>query len=116
MRRLEIPPHLTVDELEQRYRGAHDPVARSQWQIMWLLAGGQSTAAVSQSTGYSQNWIREGARRYRADGPSGLGDRRHTNPGQAPLLDVRQQASCARRSVDRLPMAVCGRDGGWRTG
>src|SRR3954447_232545 len=92
MRRLEIPPHLTVDELEQRYRGAHDPVARSQWQIMWLLAGGQSTAAVSQSTGYSQNWIREVARRYRADGPAGLGDRRHTNPGQAPLLDVRQQA------------------------
>ncbi len=91
MRRLQIPPHRPVDELEQRYRGAHDPVARSQWQIMWLLASGQPTAAVAQSTGYSANWIREVARRYREDGPTGLGDRRPTNPGQAPLLDTAPQ-------------------------
>ena len=91
MRRLPIPPHRPVDEREQRSRGAHDPVARSQWQIMWLLASGQPTAAVAQSTGYAANWIREVARRYREDGPTGLGDRRHTNPGQAPLLDTAQQ-------------------------
>jgi transposase len=110
MRRLQIPPHVTVDELEQGYRGAHDPVARSQWQIMWLLASGQPTAAVAQSTGYSANWIREVARRYREDGPAGLGDRRHTNPGQAPLLDATQQ--------DALREALAGPapDGGVWTG
>lgn len=95
MRRLHIPPHLPSDELEQRYRHARDPVARSQWQIVWLLASGQPTAAVAQSTGYSANWIREVARRYREEGPAGLGDRRHTNPGQPPLLDaVQQDALC----------------------
>jgi hypothetical protein len=52
-----------LDELEQRYRRAEDPVARSQWQIVWLLAGGASSAAVARSTGYSVNWIREIARR-----------------------------------------------------
>jgi len=89
---LRLPPHLTLDELEQRYRRSGDPVARSHWQIVWLLAGGVATADVSRVTGYSVNWVREIARRYREDGPDGLGDRRHGNPGAAPLLDaVRQE-------------------------
>ena len=41
---------------------------------------------------YSVNWVREIARRYREDGPAGTGDRRHGNPGGAPLLDAGQQA------------------------
>jgi transposase len=92
MRRLQLAPHLSLDELEQRYRRADDPVARSQWQIVWLLAGGTATAAAARSTGYSVNWIREVARRYRETGPAGIGDRRHANPGARPLLDTAQQA------------------------
>lgn len=91
MRRLHIPPHLTLDELEQRYRRAKDPVARGQWQIVWLLSHGTPTAEVARVTGYSVNWVREIARRYREDGPSGIGDRRRRNPGAAPLLDAGQQ-------------------------
>ena len=93
MRRLIIPAHLTVDELEQRYRRATDAVARSQWQIVWLLSGGTSTAEVARVTGYSVNWVREIARRYREDGPTGIGDHRHGNPGAAPLLDGAHQAA-----------------------
>jgi transposase len=85
-RPLIVPPHLTLAELERRYRRSADPVARSQWQVVWLLAGGAPTAEVARSTGYSANWIREIARRYREDGPAGIGDRRHANPGAAPLL------------------------------
>lgn len=91
MRRLTIPPHLALDELEQRYRRATDAVARSHWQMVWLLAGGTPTAEVARVTGYSVNWVREVARRYREDGPAGIGDRRHGNPGAAPLLAVAQQ-------------------------
>jgi transposase len=90
-RRLRLPPHLSLTDLEQRYRRATDPVARSQWQILWLLSSGTPTAAVAQVTGYSVTWVREIARRYREDGPSGIGDRRHTNPGASPLLDAAQQ-------------------------
>ena len=90
-RRLIIPPHLPVPELERRYRAAQAPVARSHWHIIWLLARGDPTTTVADVTGYSVNWVREIARRYRDDGPAGLGDRRHTNPGAAPLLDVAQQ-------------------------
>jgi transposase len=89
-RRIAIAPHLTVAELEQRYRQAGDPVARSQWQMLWLLAGGRPTAEVARVTGYSVRWVQEIARRYRA-GPAAIGDRRHGNPGAAPLLDVAQQ-------------------------
>jgi transposase len=91
MRQLSIPPHLRLDELEQRYRRAEDPVARSQWQIVWLLSGGMPTAAVARVTGYSVNWVREIAKRYREEGPVGVGDRRHGNPGAKPLLDAVQQ-------------------------
>lgn len=90
-RRLTLPPLLTLDALEQRYRRATDAVARSQWQIVWLLAGGMTTAEVAHVTGYSANWIREIARRYREEGPRGIGDRRHGNPGARPLLDAAQQ-------------------------
>jgi transposase len=92
MRRLSIPPHLVLDELEHRYRRATDPVARSQWQIVWLLSSGMPTAEVARVTRYSVNWVREIARRYREEGPTGIGDRRHGNPGAAPLLDAGQQA------------------------
>jgi transposase len=92
---LTIPAHLPVTELERRYRAAHDPVARSHWQIIWLLARGTPTAEVARVTGYSVNWVRELARRYRDDGPAGLGDRRHANPGAAPLLSPAQQAELA---------------------
>jgi transposase len=87
-RPLLLPPHLPVEDLERRYRRARDPVERSQYQIVWLLAGGEPTAAVARATGYSVGWVRKVAARYRAGGPGALGDRRHGNPGAKPLLDA----------------------------
>jgi len=103
--KMVIAPHLTITELEHRYRSAGDPVARSQWQILWLLAGGMPTAEVARVTGYSVRWIQELARRYR-EGPEAIGDRRHGNPGAAPLLDADQQAQL------RLALAGPAPDGG----
>lgn len=92
MRRRTLAPHLELDQLEQRYRQADDPVARSQWQILWLLAQGHSTKQVVQTTGYSETWIGTIAKRYNADGPDGVGDRRHANPGAVALLSAEQLA------------------------
>src|SRR5581483_3924485 len=92
MRRRTLAPHLELAELEQRYRQATDRVARSQWQIIWLLAQGQSTQQVVQNTGYSATLIGTIAKRYNALGPDGIGDRRHTNPGGASLLSAEQLA------------------------
>ncbi len=102
-RTLTLPPHLPLEELERRYRTAPDPIARGHWQTGWLLARGQPTAVVADVTGYSVNWVRELARRYREDGPTGLGDRRHTNPGAAPLLNAAQQAQLRAALADPPP-------------
>ena len=92
VKRLRLKEQLTLDEIEQRYRRAGEAVARSQWQILWLLARGEATAAVVAATGYSATWIYQIVRRYNAEGAAGIGDRRHRNPGAAPLLDAAGQA------------------------
>ncbi|MBD1939355.1 helix-turn-helix domain-containing protein [Microcoleus sp. FACHB-68] len=90
-KRLTIEPHLSLKDLETRYRKAKDPVARSHWQIVWLLAQGKPTHSVVEATGYSATWVRKIAGRYNQCGPEGLGDRRHENPGGEPLLSEQQQ-------------------------
>jgi hypothetical protein len=41
-------PHLSSDELARRHRSAHEPHERNWWQILWLLARGQSARQVAQ--------------------------------------------------------------------
>jgi len=106
---MTLGPHLSVEELHQRYRRAEDPVTRSQWQMLWLLANGTATAEVAQVTGYTVRWVQEVARRYRA-GPAAIRDRRHGNPGAPPLLDAAQQEQL------RLALGGPAPDGGLWTG
>lgn len=91
-RRIQIAPHLSVDELEQHYRQAQAGVERSHYQIIWLLAQGKPTEEVAEVTGYSRSWIYELVWGYNRIGTEALGDKRHQNPGAAPLLDDVQQA------------------------
>lgn len=98
-----IPPHLSLDELERRYRAATDPVARSHYQIIWLLSGGRATAEVARVTGYSEDWVLKLAQRYRAEGAAGLGDRRHGNPGGRALLDDAGKAALQTALVGPAP-------------
>src|SRR5947207_12161432 len=109
-RRLTLADHLSLGEIEQQYRTARDPVARSQWQVLWLVARGEPTAAVARATGYSATWIYQIVRRYNADGAAGVGDRRRGNPGAAPLLTGAQQAEL------RAALAAPAPDGGLWTG
>jgi transposase len=90
-KRLHLEEHLSTQELEERYRRAREPVERTHYQIVWLLSLGKLTREVAEATGYSPEWIREVSRRYNEDGAEGLGDRRHRNPGAAPLLSPEQQ-------------------------
>jgi transposase len=92
-RRTSIRTDTSIEELERRYRQAGDPVARSQWQIVWLLALGEPSERVAAVTGYSLTWVRTVARRYNADGAAGIGDRRHANRGGPRLLTPEQMAA-----------------------
>lgn len=97
MRQLHITQHLSVEELEQRQRQTDDPIERAHWHVIWLHAQGHQIKTISQMTPYSSNWISTILHRYDKDGTDGVGDRRHQNPGQAPLVppDVRKKLAAA---------------------
>lgn len=94
---------MSAEDLERRYRQAQDPIARSQWQIIWLLARGQRSEQVEEATGYSLTWVYTVARRYNADGEQGIGDGRHSNPGGARILSEEQQAELDRALEGAAP-------------
>jgi transposase len=91
-RKLTIQPHLSVDEMGQRYRPARDPVERSHWPMLWLVVQGHPTAEVAQLTGYRVEWVRMLVWRSHRRGADGRRDERHTHPGRPPLLSLQQQA------------------------
>jgi len=91
-RQIKLTEHLSTDELALRYRQASDPVARSHFQILWLLSQGKPTGHIAQITGYCPDWIRKLARRYNQNGPDAMGDRRQHNPGGHWLLSEEQKA------------------------
>lgn len=83
---LELAPHLSADDLGHRYRHSRDPVERTHWHMVWLIAQGHHCPAVATMLGYGEDWVRTIMHRYNDAGPSGITDRRHANLGQPPLL------------------------------
>jgi transposase len=79
---------LTIEELEERFRGARDVVERSHCQAIWLLAKGHSTAEVAEIVALTPRWVSALRRRYAAEGADALGDRRRRNAGARPLLSA----------------------------
>lgn len=91
-RHIHLATHLPVADLEARYRAAHEPHERSWWQILWLLARGQTATAIADSTGYTRAWIGQIAKRYNEQGPEGMVNRQRTTSWRAPrMLSVEQQ-------------------------
>jgi transposase len=106
--RFGVAEHLGLEEVRARHRAARDPVERDRWQMIRLLGAGRSLAETAEVTGYSTRWVREVVRRYNADGPEGLADRRHANPGAAPLLDAG-----GRRALEAAPAEPPPEGGRW---
>lgn len=94
-RRILVAPHLAAEELAARYRAARDPVERSQWQLLWLMAEGRPVQEVVAVTAYSPRWITRVVKRFNAGGAAAVGDQRRHNPGARPLLTADQQATLA---------------------
>jgi len=92
-KKIELEPHLSSEELENRYRKDKGPVLRSHYQIVWRISEGKTTRQVMEAAGYSRRWIQQLARRYNACGPEALGNCRHRNPGARgwALLTAEQQ-------------------------
>ena len=114
--RFRVADHLGLEELAARYRAARDPIERGRWQMIWLLVAGRPLADVAEVTGYSTRWVREVVRRYNEQGPDGLADRRHANPGAAPLLDADGRAALEAALAEPPPgggLWTCARVAAW---
>jgi transposase len=93
-RRLPIVPHLTRDAIARRYRSCRTGVEKTHWHVLWLLTRPESPPApaeVASLVGLSAGWVRAVLKRWNADGPDGLTDRRAAaNGGQCKLTTDQQ--------------------------
>lgn len=80
-----VADHLTVEELEERFRSCRDAALRSHLQVVLLRKKGRETQEVAEICGFKPDWVRQLVRRYNRLGPDGLGDQRHGN-GKTLLL------------------------------
>src|SRR5215470_10361158 len=106
-RRIRLHPYLTDHELHERYRRTRDPVERSRWQFLWLLAHGLTAAAIARVTGYSAYRIGQIARRYNMAGPDGVRNQRRHGQARQPLLT--QERRAALRTALAAPYGVWAR-------
>jgi hypothetical protein len=81
-----IVGHLSIAELEARYRAARDATEARHFRAIWLLAQGRTALQVSEVLAFVPRWVRQLAARYNASGPEALGDARRRNGKPAGLL------------------------------
>ena len=94
MTRLPVVPHLTHEEIDQRYRSCSDAAEKTRWHVLWLVTRPDqplSATAAAQLVGFTPAWGRAILKRYNARGPEALTDRRRDN-GAAFKLSPQQQA------------------------
>lgn len=93
--RLLIHPHLTPEQIAKAYRSCRDGLAKTHWQVLWLLTREQpapTPAQVAPMVGMTAGWVRTLIRRWNDKGPEALGDRRQAINGRKPKLSAEQQA------------------------
>ena len=92
-----IVGHLSVAELEARYRAARDVTEARHAQAIWLLASGRTVLEVAEVLAFAPRRVTRPAARYNACGPAALGDRRRRNGKAASLLTPDLLAALAER-------------------
>ncbi len=92
-----IVGHLSIAELEARYRAAQDVTEARHFQAIWLLAQGRTVLEVSEVLAFVPRWVTQLAARYNAFGPAALGDRRRRNGKAASLLAAEALSALAER-------------------
>lgn len=97
----KLEAHLSVAALEERYETAREPIAKSHFHAIWLLALGHSAADVARLLSFSPRWVKALVKRYNEGGPERLGDQRAAN-GSAPRI-LTEEALAALRARIKAP-------------
>jgi transposase len=94
-RRITLAPHLSGEELGQRYKRATTPAAARRYQALWLINQGHTAKSAAALVGFSDKWVRALVHRYNHLGVAGLTDRRSLHHGRVTLLTLDQQRALA---------------------
>ena len=92
---LRPAPHLSYQEINQRYKSAHNNRHQKYWNLIRLMAHPDEPYAVTEAAkavGFGQRWARQLVHRYNQQGPNGFYDQRKHNPGHKPWLTDQQKA------------------------
>src|ERR671928_113911 len=92
-----IVEHLSVAELEERYRAARDATEARHIQAVWLLAQGRAVLDGAGVLAFAPRWVEQLAARHDAHGPAVLGDQRRRNGRAASVLTAAVLAAPAER-------------------
>jgi transposase len=89
--------HLSHDEIAARRRACRDAGEKGRWNLLRLMtdpAGPRTLPAAAKAAGIAASWARMLLKRWNAEGPDALADRRAGN-GHEPLLTPQQSAELA---------------------
>ena len=92
-----IVEHLSVADLERRYRAARDVTEARHTQAIWLLAQGRTVLDVAGVLAFAPRWVEQLVARYNAYGPAVLGDQRRRNGRAASVLTAAVLTALAER-------------------
>lgn len=88
---IELQVQHEIEDLKAAYRASTDAVERRRIQAVLLLAQGKRRDEVEEITAYAHSSLVTIIKRYNDHGLAGLADKRHDNPGLAPLLNQAEQ-------------------------
>jgi len=111
---LRIKPHLTHEEITERYRKCKNAREKSYWHLIKLMADPKKERLVTEAAqivGFCQNWARTLAHRYNEEGPENFIDKRKNNQGREAFLNDEQQEELKKILIEKRPP-----DGGLWTG
>lgn len=101
---IQLKPHLTADELYQRYRKCQTPREKIRWRALFLIAKGGVANEVAKRVGRSSGWMTNLARRYNDLGTPGVSDQRiKPMPSPPPTLNAKQAQALQAALRGRAP-------------
>src|SRR5829696_4804947 len=86
-RRIQLNPHLTTEELRQRYRSCQKPQEKVRWHALYLISKGVVAADAARRTGRASSWITSLTRRYNRDGAIAVARKQSTRPSHRAKVD-----------------------------
>ena len=85
-----IAPHLSREEIEQRFKHCRRGDEKLRWLALLKRVTGGGTQATAALVGHKPDWVRRLVRAYNAKGPGAMVDGRRASCGRKPLLDAAQ--------------------------